>query len=180
MAFHLQSSLPSSLWWDMANLFRYGTAKFNLLVFLQFIVVQKLSHVWPSTPSWTAARQAPLSSTISRSLLKFTSIDFCLFILSMEFSRQECWSGFPFSPPMTFCQNSPLWPIRPGWPCTAWLIASLRYASPFTMTRLWSIKGFPSITPSNDEEWRPGPSTQPQTIVRGQPSLKSSRGQLWI
>jgi len=29
-----------------------------------------------------------------------------------------------------FCQNSPLWPIHRGWPYTAWLIASLNYASP--------------------------------------------------
>ena len=29
-----------------------------------------------------------------------------------------------------FCQNSPLWPIHHGWPYTAWLIASLNYASP--------------------------------------------------
>ena len=40
-----------------------------------------------------------------------------------------------------FCQNSSLWPLLLGLPCTAWLIASLSYASPFTMTRLWSMKG---------------------------------------
>ena len=40
-----------------------------------------------------------------------------------------------------FCQNSPLWPTRLGWPCRAWLIASLCYASPFAMTRQWSVKG---------------------------------------
>ena len=33
-----------------------------------------------------------------------------------------------------------LWPIHPGWPCTAWLIASLSYTSLFAMTRLWSMK----------------------------------------
>ena len=41
----------------------------------------------------------------------------------------------------TFCQNSSPWPICHGWPCTAWLIALLSYTSPFTMTRLWSMKG---------------------------------------
>ena len=35
-----------------------------------------------------------------------------------------------------FCQNSSLWPVYLGWPCMTWLIASLSYASPFTMTRL--------------------------------------------
>ena len=37
-----------------------------------------------------------------------------------------------------FCQNSS--PICFEWPSTAWLIASLRYTSPFT-TRLCSMKG---------------------------------------
>ena len=41
----------------------------------------------------------------------------------------------------TFCQDSPWWPFRLGWPCTVWLIAALIYASPFTRTRLWPIKG---------------------------------------
>ena len=36
---------------------------------------QWLSHVWLFATPWTAARQAPLSSTISRSLLKFTPIE---------------------------------------------------------------------------------------------------------
>ena len=31
------------------------------------------------------------------------------------------------------CQNSPPWPIRLGWPYTAWLVVSLSY------TRLWSV-----------------------------------------
>ena len=56
---------------------------------------------------------------------------------------QECWRSLP-SPPQwtTFCQNSSLWSIHLGWTCTAWPITSLSYASPFTKTRLWSMKGF--------------------------------------
>ena len=38
------------------------------------------------------------------------------------------------------CQNSSLWLIHLGWPCMAWLIASLSYASPFATTRLQSMK----------------------------------------
>jgi len=38
-------------------------------------VVQSLSHVRLFATPWTAARQAPLSSTISQSLLKLTSIE---------------------------------------------------------------------------------------------------------
>ena len=38
-------------------------------------VVQSLSHVWLLVTPWTAARQAPMSVTISQSLLKFMSIE---------------------------------------------------------------------------------------------------------
>ena len=48
-------------------------------------------------------------------------ISFCLFILFMGFSRQEYWTGWTM-----FCQNSLLWPISLGWPCTAWLIELLK------------------------------------------------------
>ena len=42
---------------------------------LKFVVVQSLSHVWLFETLWTAARQASLSFTISRSLLKLMSIE---------------------------------------------------------------------------------------------------------
>ena len=42
---------------------------------------QSLSYVWPFVTLWTVAHQAPLS---------------------MGFSRQEHWSGFPFPPPGGF------------------------------------------------------------------------------
>ena len=38
-------------------------------------VVQLLSHLWLFVTPWSAAHQAPLSSTISRGLLKFMSIE---------------------------------------------------------------------------------------------------------
>ena len=63
----------------------------------------------------------------------------------MGFSRQEYGSGLPFPPLVNssglFCQNSSLWPGCLGWVSSAWLIALLSYASPFTTTRLWSTKG---------------------------------------
>ena len=41
---------------------------------MSFIVVQSLSHVQLFVTPWTAAHQASLSLTVSRSLLKFMSI----------------------------------------------------------------------------------------------------------
>ena len=49
--------------------------------------------------------------------------------------------AIPSSRWITFCQNSPLWPLHLGCPCMAWLIASLSCVSPFAMTRLWSMEG---------------------------------------
>ena len=49
------------------------------------------------------------------------------------------WVAISFSSWPCFVSSS-LWFIHLRWPCIAWLIASLSYASPFT-TRLWSMKG---------------------------------------
>ena len=47
----------------------------NMLVIKsEFVVVQLLSHVWLFETPWTTAYHAPLSFTISQSLLKFMSI----------------------------------------------------------------------------------------------------------
>ena len=63
-------------------------------------------------------------------------VSFCLFIRG--FSRQEYWSGLPFPPPAdhVLSELSPPWLVHLGWPCMAWLIASLSY------TRLWSMWSF--------------------------------------
>ena len=45
-----------------------------------------------------------------------------------------------------FCQDSALWPVPLGWPCRAWLIASLSYTSPFATTSLLFIKGIHTHT----------------------------------
>lgn len=52
----------------------------------------------------------------------FSILSFCLFILFMGFSRQEyevvCHYLLQWT---TFCQVSPPWPARLGWPHTGWL-----------------------------------------------------------
>ena len=65
-----------------SNLF-YGFLKEKILIFYMIffycpftlLIVQSLNRVWLFVTSWTAARQASLSSTISQSLLKFMSIE---------------------------------------------------------------------------------------------------------
>ena len=71
----------------------------------------------------------------------FCVVSFCIFILFMEFSQQEYWSGLPFPPPVDHVLSELFTIICFGWPCTAWFIASLSYASPLAMTRQWFMKG---------------------------------------
>ena len=47
----------------------------ELIILIIVVVVQSLSHVWLFETPWTAAHQDPLSATVSRSLLKFMSIE---------------------------------------------------------------------------------------------------------
>ena len=47
----------------------------KILFISYFIVVQSLSHIWLFVTPWTAACQAPLSFTISQSLLRFMFIE---------------------------------------------------------------------------------------------------------
>ena len=49
--------------------------KGSLAVFLIYVVLQLLSRVQLFATPWTVARQAPLSSTVSQSLLKSLSIE---------------------------------------------------------------------------------------------------------
>ena len=69
----------------------------SVCYFLFFVViVQSLSHIWLLATRWTAACQDPLSSTISRSLLKFLSIE------SVMLSNHLILTLAPFS----FCLKS--------------------------------------------------------------------------
>ena len=52
----------------------------------------------------------------------FSILSFCLFILFMGFSRQEYWVVcHSLLQWITFCQNSPLWPVLLGLPYKTWL-----------------------------------------------------------
>ena len=46
-----------------------------------------------------------------------------LFVLFMGFPWQECWSGLPFPPLVKQRQDSSLWLACLRWPCTAWVRA---------------------------------------------------------
>ena len=53
----------------------------SIVLIICDFVVQSLSCVWFFATPWTAALQAPLSFTVSWSLLKFTSIEYVMLII---------------------------------------------------------------------------------------------------
>ena len=67
---------------------------------------------------------------------------FLPFILSMEFSRQEYWSGLPFPSPVDMLSELFSMTSLSLVALTSWLRASLSYAGPFTRTREWSMRGY--------------------------------------
>ena len=59
-----------------------------------------------------------ISPLISSSILgssSFSVLSFCLFIVFMEFSRQECWSGLPFPSPVDHILSDLSTMTRPTW-----------------------------------------------------------------
>ena len=69
-------------------------------------------------------------------------IPFCLFILSMRFSRHEFWSGLPFSPSADCVLSELSTMTRPSRVALHGMAhGSLSYASPFATTKLSSMKG---------------------------------------
>ena len=61
--------------WSPSEFQRIGVFKVSHLPILFCVSVQSLSRVWLFVTPWTAARQASLSITNSRSLLKLMSIE---------------------------------------------------------------------------------------------------------
>ena len=104
--------------------------------FLEVLVIALQSS---AVAYWTPSNLGGLSSGV---------ISFCLFILFMVSccNNTEVVCHFLLQG-TAFCQNSPQWPVHLGQPCMACLIASLSYASAFSMTRLWSMKQYvPNMT----------------------------------
>ena len=61
------------------------------------------------------------------------------------------WVAISFSSGPHFVRTlHHVWPVCLEWPLTAWLLASLSYASPLATTRLWSINRLDSIVDSMD------------------------------
>ena len=89
---------PTSNVWEFYFLHSYCTRYGNVFeailpVVSQLVVVHLLSRVWFFVTPWTAALHAPLSSTISQSLLRFMSIE--LVMVYNRLSMSIWYSIFP-------------------------------------------------------------------------------------
>ena len=79
-----------------------------------FAVVQSLSHVWLFATPWTAAHQASLSFTLSRSLLKLMSIE--LVMPSKHLILCHPLLLFSIFPRIRVFSNELALPLRIRWP----------------------------------------------------------------
>ena len=73
----------------------------------------------------------------------------CCFLACIQVSQETgkmVWYSYLFK---NFPQNFHYDLVHLGWPCMAWLIASLNSASLFAMTRLLSMKGIQLMYPLN-------------------------------
>ena len=118
-----------------------------------FTFITRHVHNWSSFPLW--ASRFILSGAVSSSPLFFPSsvldtfwqlwgthlsVSYVFVLSYNSWGSHGKYTGVVCHSPLQwimFCQNSPLCPVHLGWPCTAWLIALLSYASLFTMTRQW-------------------------------------------
>ena len=67
--------------------------------------------------NWTELNWSPVAYWAPTNLgsSPFSILSFCLFILFMEFSRQEYWSGLPFSSPVDHILSDLSTMTRPSW-----------------------------------------------------------------
>ena len=76
---YLSKNPPACVQWDVYKEIQHclwkGTTWKEVEFPTQFSSVQSLSHVWLCATPWIAARQASLSTTISRSSLRLMSIE---------------------------------------------------------------------------------------------------------
>ena len=84
-----------------------------------------------------AAAAVPSPSRVQLCVTPWTAPGFCSWGSLGNYTEVVCHSFLQW---ITFCQNSPLWPICLGWPCTARLLASLSYTSRFATKRHWHVK----------------------------------------
>ena len=83
-----------------------------IYIYIHACVCESSSHVWLSATPWTVACQAPLS---------------------MEFSRQEYWSGLPFPSPGDLPDPG----IKPASPCIP--MPSALAGGSFTTSTTWGV-----------------------------------------
>ena len=124
----------------------YNSNQFSSVTQLCPTLCDPMDCTRPSCPSpapEACSNSHPLSwwchPTISSSVIPFSS---CLqsFPVSGSFPLYTGVVCHSFLQWITFCQNSPPWPVRMGWPYMPWLVASLSYTSSFTTIRQWPMK----------------------------------------
>ena len=91
-----QTLLPSPVTFTTGCCFNFGSV---FSFFLELFLHSSLVAYWAPTNLGSSS---------------FSVVSFCLFILFMEFSRQEWWSGLPFPSPVEHVLSELSWVALPG------------------------------------------------------------------
>ena len=134
-----QASLPFTISWSLLRLMSVESVMLSKHLILCCSLL--LPSIFPSIRIFPKDTDA------------FPFPTYCSWSPQGKHTGAVCHSLLPWT---TFCQNSPLWPVCLGWPCTIWLIASSSYSKLLRHCRLWSMKrkgAYHSTDLSFGEQW---------------------------
>ena len=98
---------------------------------------QGVGHNWATnTNTFLVAYWTPSDEGVHLSVSYLFAFSYCSWT-----SHARILEWVPFPPPVDHILSECFTIICFGWPCTAWFIASLSYASHLAMTRQWFMKG---------------------------------------
>ena len=135
-----QTLLPSPVTSTTGRCFCFGSVSSLLL--------ELFLHSFP-----VAYRHLPIWG-VHLSVSYVFAFSYCLWGSQILNTEVVCHSLLPWT---TFCQYSPPWPVRLGWPYTAWLIASLSWTRLWSMWSVWLVFwdcGFHSVCHLRDKDKR--------------------------
>ena len=112
MLFNRSLRYSVSSWVCCNNFCHTGNLSISIIFhYFEVVVFQSLSHAWLFATPWTIACHAPLSSSISRSLLKLMSIELVILTISSAAPFSFCLQSFPASGSFPISQFFPFrWP----------------------------------------------------------------------
>ena len=173
---------------DQANFHSLWSLQSHVLPFITFSCLhcscfQTLSHIWFFVTSWTVASQAPPSSTISWSLLKFMSIESVMLSNHLIFCHPFLLLPLPsnYFPNLTAFHSAATVLFLVAVTCITAMASYLKILLPLSDPTIYSPHN-PKITSQtvlSHSDWNPKSLQQPRRPGTTWP-LRYPRSSLWL